>query len=142
MKSIRRFWMIGLTSPVLYLVIALVINQQVFAKRPVAGFCPLPAEVYDWLFVALGFVALGSLPAVYLLKSKWAAKSPHTGDEDTSLLESQRGRRFIVAFMICDTIALTGLILFLVQGRITAMLFFGILALLNYAMAYPAQPRD
>jgi len=140
MKSIYRFWLIGLTSPVIYLVICLVVNHQVFAHRKVAGFWPLPAPVYDWLFVALAILAMACLPVVYLLKSKWAIKAPDTTKGDISVLQNPRGRRFVVAFAISDSVALIGLILFLIQGQMSAMLFFGLLGLLNYAMAYPGQP--
>ena len=133
--------MIGLTSPLIYLVICLVVNRLVFAKRAVAGFWPLPEQTYSRLFGVLAVVALLTIPIVYSLKTKWALKASAQSDEEVTLLDSTRGRRFVAVFMICDTVALAGLILFLVQGRLNAMLFFGILALFNYAAAHPG-PRE
>lgn len=141
MKSIYRFWTIALTSPLIYLVICLIINQRVFSRRTVPGFWPLPTKAYDWLFVALAIVGMATMPLVYWLKSRWAVKAADRENEEAALLQRSRGRRFLTLFMICDTVAVIGLILFLMQGRMSAMLFFGILGLLNYAMASPGQPE-
>jgi len=142
MKSIYRFWTIALTSPLIYLVICLIINQRVFSRRTVPGFWPLPTKAYDWLFVALAIVGMATMPLVYWLKSRWAVKAADRENEEAALLQRSRGRRFLTLFMICDTVAVIGLILFLMQGRMSAMLFFGILGLLNYAMAFPGQPEE
>jgi len=140
MKSIYRLWMMSLVSPLIYLVICLVVNRWVFAKHTIAGFWPLREKTYHAVFVVLASLAAAALPVVFLLKSKWASKAAATPGEDESPMENARGRRFVVTFMICDTVAFCGLVLFLIQGQMTAMLFFGVLGLLNYAMAHPGQP--
>jgi hypothetical protein len=142
MKSIYRFWTLALTSPLVYLVICLIINQRVFSRRAAAGFWPMPVRVYDWLFTGLAIAGMATLPAVYWLKSRWACKAPDRTDEEAPLTQHPRGRRFLTLFMICDTVALIGLVLFLIQGRTAAMLFFGTLGLLDYAMAFPGQPEE
>ncbi len=140
MKTIYRFWMIGLTSPLIYLVISLLVNRGFFARRVVAGFWPMSPALYEGLVIGLGAAALALLPIVYFLKTKWALRAPDTDDVEASLLESSRGRRFLALFMMCDTVALSGLILFLIQGRMTAVLLFGILGLVCYGLAFPGQP--
>jgi len=142
MKSIYRLWMISLFSPIIYLVICLIVNQWVFAKHTVPGFWPLPEKTYNVAFIVLAALAATALPIVFLLKSKWASKAPATPDEDEPPMQGPRGRRFVVTFMICDTVAFSGLVLFLIQGQMMAMLFFGVLGLLNYAMAYPGRPEE
>lgn len=143
MSQINFLWMIGLSSPLLYLIIAVIIDRAVFSKRDVPGFWPLPESTYSLLFGILAFVAIVAIPVVYFLKAKWVAAAGN-GDEprDTNLLLADaRSRRLLVLLMACDTIALIGLILFLIQGHLGAMLFFGIVALLNYAAAYPGSPE-
>jgi hypothetical protein len=142
MRSTYRFWMISLTSPLIYLVICLLVDRYVFVRYPIPGFSPLSAPVYSWLFGALALLAFISLPVVFFLKRQWAVKAREAVDEDAAILESPRGRRFAILLIICDTVALIGLILFLIQGSLTAMLFFGIAGLLNYAAAFPGQPAD
>jgi len=142
MKAIYRFWTIALTSPLIYLAICLIVNRRVFSGRTVPGFWPLPTRAYEWLFVLLAVVGLATLPLTYWLKSRWAAKAPDAAAEDAPAIRSPRGRRYLALFMICDTVAMIGLILFLMQGRLSAMLFFGILGLLDYAMAFPGQPEE
>ncbi len=141
MKSIQRFWMLGLTSPLLYLIICAVVNRSVFAHRSQAGFWPLEPKTYQLLQAALALAAAAAFPLLLWLKSKWAMSVPEAARPGSGLLDSPRGRRFLVLFMVCDTVAVTGLILFLIQGRLSAMLLFGILGLINYAAAYPGEKK-
>ena len=139
MKSIHRLWTFGLTSPVIYLIVCVAVQRFVFSRRTYSGFSPLPAEIYHWVVVALVAVAAGAIPIVYWLKVRWAAKAPDSNDEEAWVTETRRGRRFLALFMISDTIALLGLILFLIQGRMMEMMIFGILGLLNYAASCPGK---
>ncbi len=141
MKSIQRFWMLGLTSPVIYLIICAVINRSVFARRSQAGFWPLEPKTYQLLLAGLAVAAACAFPILLLLKAKWAMSAPELEGVESTLLDSPRGRRFLVLFMICDTVAVIGLILFLIQGQMSAMLLFGILGLVNYAAAWPGEKK-
>jgi hypothetical protein len=143
MVAVYRLWMLGLTSPVIYLLIAAAVNRLVFAERTVPGFWPLSADVYGRLLVVLAVISVAAVPIVLYLKKNWAGKvSAEAESEAATLLDSTHGRRFAAIFIICDTVALIGLILFLVQGRFNAVLLFGVIALLNYAAAYPGSPNQ
>ena len=140
MRPHQRFWFVGLTTPIIYLVVCLIVNHTAFARRPVPGFWPLDGRVYDSLFRSLIGVGVAMLPLVYLLKIRWAGKaSDLPGDEIWGLTQSPRGRRYFVIFILCDTIAVTGLILYLIQGRMTAMFCFGVLGLVAYGLAHPGE---
>ncbi|MCX8037399.1 MAG: hypothetical protein N3D11_10225 [Candidatus Sumerlaeia bacterium] len=141
MKSIQRFWMLGLTSPLIYLIICAVVNRSVFAHRSQAGFWPLETKTYQFLLAGLAVAAVCTFPLLWRLKTKWAMRAPEVEGVENTLLDSPRGRRFLVLFMVCDTVAVTGLILFLIQGQMSAMLLFGILGLVNYAAAYPGERK-
>jgi hypothetical protein len=142
MVAVYRLWMFGLTSPVIYLLIAVAVNRLVFDKRTVPGFWPLSADMYRWVLAGLAVISIAAVPAVLYLKKNWADKVATDAEgEAGTILDSARGRRFVAIFIICDTVAMFGLILFLVQGRFNAVLVFGVIALLNYAAAYPGPPK-
>lgn len=134
--------MLGLTSPVIYLVICLVIDRVSFASRKVRGYWPMSPDGYKLLFGIFVTLALVSLPLILVLKNRWAGTAGTENDEEETLFENQQTRRYVAIFMICDTVAVLGLILFLIQGNMTSMLLFGVLALLAYATAYPKPSHE
>jgi hypothetical protein len=154
MRSAHRWWTIGLSMIPTYLVACLVIQRFVFARRETAGFWPMSEQTFTYVVAALAVLAIVALPLVYVLKVHWAGKVPWELEVPgepalteelavgASLFDSPRGRRFVVLFTICDTIAGAGLVLFLVQGVLATMLIMGTLAFLNYAAAYPAWPQN
>jgi hypothetical protein len=153
MNAVRQLWMLGLTSPIIYLIIGIVIDRKVFAGRETAGFWPLEEPAYKILFGILATVAIVSMPVVAWLKSSWASRPESAPSEETdddaeverpepTLFETPQGKRFTLLFMICDTVAVLGLVLFLIQGHLNAMLFFGVVALIDYAVAYPGNADD
>jgi len=154
MATARRFWMFGISSPLIYLIICLVIDRWVFLRRPTSGFWPMSPDVFTVVFGVLATLAVLSMPILHLLRTRWVMRSlkdkkPGAGgngrqpeDEpppDPDHTDWIRGRRFLFLFMACDFVAVVGLILFLLQGRMSVMLFFGVVALFDYAIAYPGR---
>ena len=142
MKTVYRLWLFAIGSPIIYLVICLLIDRAVFAKREVAGFWPVDDETYRFLFGLFAAIGVASMPAVFALKTWWAEQvaGEESGDEVGTFLDHPRGWRFIALFMVCDTVALLGLILFLIQGQLNAMLFFGVLGMVCYGLCCPGAP--
>jgi len=138
--NVTTLWLMALTSPLIYLVICIVIDRTVFAGRAAKGFFPLSESLYAGLFGFLAVLAVAGVFSVYALLKNWAARVAEDPADSGEGTLSRRTRRYFVIFAICDTIALCGLILFLIQGDIRAMVFFGIAAMVGYAAAYPA-PR-
>lgn len=143
MKSVHRLWLFALVSPLVYLIICVAIKRWVFATREVGGFWPMSDGGYRILFGILASLAIAAMPFLFVLKTRWAVKAPDTSDEEEeSLFDNPRFRRFMLLFVIGDTVAFLGLVLFLIQGRLSAMVFFGVLALICYAICHPGSPPE
>jgi hypothetical protein len=140
LARLRTLWYFYLLSPVAYLIIALVIDYNVFKPNNQRGFVALSAETYRLVLLALGALGLAAEPLIVWLKA-WYEKRILDALDDPSLFRKRLTLRTLVLAGICDVVAILGLLLFLLRGDIRTVFFFGILSLIYYAQVYPSKLR-
>jgi hypothetical protein len=141
LARLRTLWYFYLLSPVAYLIIALVIDYNVFKPNNQHGFIALSVQTYRLVLLALGAFGLATEPLILSLKA-WYEKRISDALNDLPLFRKRLTMRTMVLAGICDIVAILGLLLFLLRGDIRTVFFFGILSLVYYAQAYPSKLRQ
>lgn len=139
-RTCLRYWRLALITPLLYLLICAVVKLTVFDTRVTAGFYPLGESFFthlrNWLLAAGGAAAL----LVLLLRRRWWVSQRLLEDKRTpEAIRRALVFRYLTLLIVCDTIAFTGCVLFLIQGGLQNMLYFAIAAMIAYAAAHPQQ---
>jgi hypothetical protein len=140
LARLRTLWLFYLLSPLIYLIVALVIDYYIY-KPNNRSFVVLSDSTYRLLLLASG--ALGLAAEILILRFKpWFEKRILNALQDPALFRKRLTMRTFILAGICDLVALLGLLLFLVRGDIRAVFCFGLLALIYYAQVYPSAPRS
>jgi hypothetical protein len=140
LSRLRTFWYFYILSPVVYLIIALIIDHYVFDPKGSRGFVTLSDSMYRYLLLMLG--ALGVSAQILILRLKpWFARRVREAFEDSFLLRRRLTTHTLILAGICDVVAILGLLLFILRGDIRTVFVFGLLSLIYYAQVYPSKPR-
>jgi F0F1-type ATP synthase membrane subunit c/vacuolar-type H+-ATPase subunit K len=127
-KACRTAQVIGVAMLVSLGLYALVANLIQQAHAPFAGFTPgAPHDLLRWIFVALALAGLGLTRVVQ--RAVFANQALPVLGRLTSAA--------VVALAQCEAIAVYGLVLFLLAGRVRDYYMFAALALVGFALYFP-----
>jgi F0F1-type ATP synthase membrane subunit c/vacuolar-type H+-ATPase subunit K len=138
LQRLKRFWALCICLPLLYLIICIIINKYVFLKSDVPGFVPLSQDTYRVILILFATIIISGQIAILLLKTIFARSLKGLVENATAFAELLR-RQMLILAVICDTVAILGLVLFLLNGDLRTMFFSGIIALVYYAQIYPSE---
>lgn len=138
LKWFRRFWVICLCIVPLYLIICVLVREYILYPRAMSGFLSLSGQIYQLVQVVFFASALLAYPTILMIKRiYWRELARYTSSPQRVMTRFRDGL-FILA-IICDTVAILGLLIFLFNGQLIMMIAFGLLALFYYAHIYPSE---
>lgn len=143
-KGRRTAVLIGCVMISSILVYAGVVEYLVRSKAPFTGFSPLPADVFNKLRLILLGVCLLDFAFIPYLRNQVLSAQNQAG-------KRQGGKQFaptdrlvtssIISFALCESIAIYGLVLFLVNGARQEFYLFFCLSLIAFAIHFPRHER-
>lgn len=140
-KAYKVTVIIGLALMASLLVYTIVVENIKKLFDPFAGFAPMPddaAEMLRYVFLGitvLNLVLIGVLNKLILSAKAPAVKSPgyaRFGAEARALMTAA-----MVTFALCESVALYGLVIFLVQGSSNDFYLFLLISLLYFSIFFP-----
>ena len=127
-KACRTAQVIGAQFILSLGIYAFVIDQIQRTRAPFAGFVPgAPRDLLRWIFLAL---ALAGLWLARVMQRSILA-NPATP------LVGRLSSAAIVALALCEAIAIYGVVLFLLSGRVSDYYLFAALALVGFGIYFP-----
>jgi len=134
-KLYRTTVFIGLAmmaSLVVYYIVVAVIESR---NEQFSGYAPVPQNVFTILrYVLLGMTAVEFFIIRVLNTAMLSAKIPNaSAAAPISLLMSAS----VVTFALCESVAVYGLVLFLIQGSTTDFYLFLMISLLFFTVYFP-----
>ena len=139
-KAYRITAFIGLAmiaSLVVYAVVAEVIKKQ---HAPFGGFSPMPDVISTLRYVLLGVVAVEFFAIRFLNTLMLSGKAPIRSSSMVSPFSPGVQRLIsasIVTFAMCESVAIYGLVLFLIQGNSSDFYLFLALSLFYFIIYFP-----
>ncbi len=137
-KAYRTTVFIGLAmlaSLIIYAVVVELIKKQ---NAPFGGFSPLPADVVGTLrYVLLAVAAVEFIVIQILNKLMLSAKAPAVRTVAVAAPFGQLVSAAVVTFALCESVAIYGLVLFLIQGDTSDFYLFLMISLVYYAVYFP-----
>ncbi len=133
-RRLLALWRLALTTPAIYMAVGLIVGQTVFSAQEEPGLISLESGARSGLL--LGFLMVGGLllTGILWLRQKRLAFF----ETDFSVY---RARCFWM-FVLCDTIAFSGLCLYLIDGDAVGQGLMSLLAWLGYAISRPLTLRQ
>jgi F0F1-type ATP synthase membrane subunit c/vacuolar-type H+-ATPase subunit K len=127
-----------LVSLVIYVVIAEIIKKQ---HAPFAGFAPMPDNEATLLrYVLLGVAAVVFFVIQLLNRLMLSSKSPVRRSQYGAQI-SPEGQQLMTAavltYGLCESVAIFGLVLFLIQGNSTDFYLFLMISFFYFAIYFP-----
>ena len=101
------------------------------------GFRPLSQKTYGVVLIIFAVIIFFGQIMILWLKMIFAQRLKRLHDNATAFAQLLR-KQLLVLAVICDTVAIMGLILFLINGDLRTMFFSGLIALVYYAQIYPS----
>jgi hypothetical protein len=111
---------------------------------PFHGFSPLPPAVYDRLRLILLGVALLDFALIPFIRNRALTAARRTGTASVSPLPEPVQKMVaasMISFALCESIAIYGLVLFLVNGGRKEFYLFLLIALVAFAIHFPRFER-
>lgn len=140
-KAYRMTAFIGLAmiaSLVVYAVVVELIKKQ---NAPFGGYSPMPPDVFSTLRYALMVVAAVEFFVIRLMnKLMLSGKVPLQSSPTTVRFAPELQRLVsaaVVTFALCESVAIYGLVLFLIQGNSGDFYLFLVLSLLFFSTYFP-----
>lgn len=121
-----------------------VVEYLAATNAPFSGFSPMPAEVYGKLRLILLGVAIVDFALIPFIRNRALAGGNRPGNALASNLPEPVMRLVtasIVSFALCESIAIYGLVLFLINGGRPEFYLFLIIALAAFAVHFPRLAR-
>jgi hypothetical protein len=109
-------------------------------NAPFHGYSPMPAAVYDKLRLILLGVALVDLALIPFIRNSALKAGSRPGTANVANLPEPVGRLVtasIISFALCESIAIYGLVLFLINGGRQEFYLFLLIALVAFAIHFP-----
>jgi F0F1-type ATP synthase membrane subunit c/vacuolar-type H+-ATPase subunit K len=137
-KAFRVTVVIGLVmmaSVLIYAVVAEIIKKQ---NAPFSGFSPLPPDVFTTLRYALLAVAVIQYFIIqFLNKVMLSSNAPAMGTVSPAGSSTPLISASVVAFALSESVAVYGLVLFLIQGDSTDFYLFLMISLIYFTIYFP-----
>ena len=117
-----------------------VVEYLAAKNAPFHGFSPLPAAVYDKLRLILFGVALVDFALIPFIRNSALKAGGRPGTAPVANLPGPVGRLItvsLITFALCESIAIYGLVLFLINGGRPEFYLFLIIALAAFAIHFP-----
>lgn len=139
-KAYRMTAFIGLAmmaSLVVYTVVVELIKKQ---NEPFGGYAPLPDEIATLRYALLG-VAVVEFFVIRLLNKLMLSGNVPLQSSPTIVRFAPQVQRLvsasIVTYALCESVAIYGLVLFLIQGNSSDFYLFLILSLFSFSIYFP-----
>jgi len=121
-----------------------VVEYLAAKNAPFHGFSPMPAAVYDKLRLILLGLALVDFTLIPFMRNRALAGSRRSGTVATANLPEPVMRLLtasMISFALCESIAIYGLVLFLINGGRPEFYLFLLIALAAFAIHFPRYAR-
>lgn len=139
-KAYRTTAFIGLAMIAGLIVYAVVVELIKKQHAPFGGFSPMPDGISTLRYVLLGVVAVEFFVIRILNKVMLSGKVPLQSSSTTVQFTPEVQRLVsasIVTFALCESVAIYGLVLFLIQGNSGDFYLFMVLSLLYFSIYFP-----
>ena len=113
-------------------------------NAPFHGFSPMPGSVYDKLRLILLGLALVDFALIPFMRNRALAGNRRPGTVATTNLPEPVARLLtasMISFALCESIAIYGLVLFLINGGRPEFYLFLLIALAAFAIHFPRYAR-
>lgn len=137
MRRQRKFWNVFICLPLCYLMVCSAIDKFFFKPNDIKGFFITGKTIFDISLLIGGVFAFSVQILILILKKHYHKKLRRLLLSPERLAPNLR-IMFVALACICDLTSATGMILFLLYGKMFTMLVFGILGFLYYAQIYPS----
>ena len=127
----KLLWFAFLGAIFIYSIVAVIVSQTGEGFEVGKGFIGLEGEIFYALFYALLFLVIIQL--VILLK--WNSKGVHKLME--LLPDDKKKNIFMVKYVLAASMAIYGLMLFLMNGNSSHLILFSALAVVGMLLSYP-----
>ena len=141
LRRAREIWHWALLSPLVYLLIAIGIDQAGWIDAEPLAPRPLDTPTIQGIILGLALAAIATLifarvQQQRILRGAAGPAQPAVREHLERLLALWR-RRYYLALAMADALAFLGLIYFLISARMWALMAAGAAAYLAYAACYP-----
>jgi F0F1-type ATP synthase membrane subunit c/vacuolar-type H+-ATPase subunit K len=140
-KAYRVTALIGLVMTASLIVYAVVVELIKEQNAPFSGYSPLPPDVLSTLrYALLGVAAVEFLVIRLLNKLMLSGKAPLRSSPTTVRFAPHVQRLVsasVVTFALCESVAMYGLVLFLIQGNSNDFYLFLALSLFCFVVYFP-----
>lgn len=139
-KAYRITAFVGLAmiaSLIVYAVVVELIKKQ---NAPFGGFSPMPEVIGKLRYVLLGVVVVEFFVIRFLNKLMLSGKAPLRSSPTAGPFTSEVQRLIsasIVTFALCESVAIYGVVLFLIQGNTSDFYLFLALSLFYFIVYFP-----
>jgi hypothetical protein len=141
MRSLHLRWRIAIALPLVYLGVGAAIAHTIFSPangKP--GFAPLDESLFTSLCLLGGFL-IGALWVLLVRALASQLESLGAARESPERFLAEARRHQLAQFALCDLAASIGIVLFLIQGDIAALLAFCLASEILYLRAFPSDLR-
>ena len=136
--KLKVMWSMCCITPVLYLAIAQIVAGHVFIWQEAPGFFPLESANYRMLLLGIfGLVLL--IQGVIFYVRKYYGTRMRTGSRHAAKLLQCYTRRTLMLVVLSEITALSGFLLFMLNGRLSEVFLLGMIGLVYYAQSYPSE---
>ncbi len=135
-RAYRTTVIIGLAMMASLVVYAVLVEMIKKDYAPFGGFSPLPADVFTTLRYALLAVVAGEFVFIPILnKAMLSAKAIRSASATGPF--GQLASAAVVTFALCESVAVFGLVLFLIQGASSDFYLFLMISLIFFTIHFP-----
>jgi F0F1-type ATP synthase membrane subunit c/vacuolar-type H+-ATPase subunit K len=137
-KAYRTTVTIGLAMMASLLVYAVVVEVIKNRNPTFRGFSPLSADTFTTLLYTLLTFAIVEFFVIRIVnKALLSAKNRAVQSAPAAAPYAQLMSAAIVTFVLCETVAICGLVLFLIQGDTTDFYLFLMISLVYFTIYFP-----
>ena len=133
---LKTAWMICSASPILYLFLADLVRTNWFEGGK--GLANLSALQDKYLIWSVGAVVCILELVLLMVRFKFQSKLDEAASSLSTLIRTYTKRTFIM-IALCETTAVLGFIVFLMDGHLPIICAFGIASMMMYAQSYPSE---
>jgi hypothetical protein len=138
-KSLRRIWNVCIFFPPTYWLVCWAINHWWFTpKEMYFGMLGLSHKA-SYLLILLVGVAAGLIQWAIVGLKRIAARRMSDEEMTPAIFAAHLRTRTYLLLALCDTVALLGVIVFLMGGLLLAPFIFGMLSMLYYLQCRPEE---
>ncbi len=139
-KAYKTTVIIGLAMMASLLVYTIVVETIRKQHEPFGGFSPMPDVIATLRYALLGVAVMEFFLIQLLNKLMLSAKAPIRKTPGTAQFGPEAQKLMsaaVVTFALCESVAIYGLVLFLVQGNSNDFYLFLLISLAYFSMFFP-----